>query len=62
MKAKITILFDDETVETFQELFGVHDKEKTEKLIAGIIEASVQSRDDADMSGVLSLDCELIED
>lgn len=59
MKAKVTLTFSDETVDTFMDLFEIDDYSKMPEVLRALLIASIKMEDDADQLDELTV--EMIE-
>ena len=59
MKAKITITFGEETVDTFMDLFDIDDYSKMPEVLRALLIASIKMEDDEDQLDELAV--EMIE-
>lgn len=59
MKAKITITFGEDTVDTFMDLFNIDDYSKVPEVLKALLIASIKMEDDGDQLDELAV--EMIE-
>lgn len=59
MKAKVTLTFSDETVNTFMDLFDIDDYSKMPEVLRALLIASIKMEDDEDQLDELTV--EMIE-
>ena len=59
MKAKITITFGEDTVDTFMDLFNIDDYSKVPEVLKALLIASIKMEDDEDQLDELAV--EMIE-
>lgn len=58
MKAKVTLTFNDDTVDAFADMFGVEDYSKLPDIIRGMLLASINAEDDEQLD---ELTVEMVE-
>ena len=58
MKAKVTMIFNDDTVDAFADMFGAEDYSKLPNIIRGMLLASINAGDDEQLE---ELTVEMVE-